>query len=200
MKDKKFIILLTICFLVVTICSGCNTKKQEKSTIGTTNYYFINSNEDKTIEDAKRIDLYVYFDRTKKEPTSANLKKCVQEIVKKYDDYKGIKVYFYDVFEEARPSLTTPMAAGVWAPKGDFREAIYYEKYSPSDYSIIITKNKENFIITDEQRAIYNEYLKIRENCETVDDIVQKLNIPDDEIDEMLDLLTFKMPDRYEQQ
>ena len=52
-------------------------------------------------------------------------------------------VSFYDIMEETYEYSYIPMAVGIWAPKGNFDEALVYHKYKDSNYSIVLKRNKQ---------------------------------------------------------
>src|SRR5690606_20528079 len=137
--------------------------------------YRIMNTYDRSLMSAKRIEVAVYVSDSN--VSTDTLRKYTEEIVKKYkDDYKGVMVSFYDIMEETYEYSNIPMAVGIWAPKGDFNEALFYDKYTDSNYTIVLKKNKQVYTPTAEERQTYIEYIKLRDK--SVEERLEIMNIP----------------------
>jgi len=193
MKRKLSIILLFL--LSLTMFTGCGLFKGKDEVISDVKPYRIMNTYDRSLMSAKRIEVAVYVSDSK--VSTERLRKYTEEIVNKYkDDYKGVMVSFYDIAEETYKYSYIPMAVGIWAPKGDFNEALLYDKYTDSNYSIVLKKNKCVYTPTDEERQSYIDYISLKDK--SVEERFKILNIPEEKTAEFLVMIN-KVKNRYEE-
>lgn len=194
---KRKISMLLIFLLSFSMLTGCNlfNKGKNEKILSDVKPYRIMNTYDRSLMSAKRIEVAVYVSDSN--VSTDTLRKYTKEIVKKYkDDYKGVMVSFYDIMEETYEYSNIPMAVGIWAPKGDFNEALFYDKYTDSNYTIVLKKNKQVYTPTAEERQAYIEYIKLRDK--SVEERLEIMNIPDDKVAEFL-LMIDKIKNRYEE-
>jgi len=194
---KRKISMLLIFLLSFSMLTGCNlfNKGKNEKILSDVKPYRIMNTYDRSLMSAKRIEVAVYISNNK--VSAERLRKYTEEIVNKYkDDYKGVMVSFYDIAEETYEYSYIPMAVGIWAPKGDFNEALLYDKYTDSNYSIVLKKNKRVYTPTDEERQSYIDYISLKDK--SVKERLKILNIPEEKTVEFLVMID-KVKNRYEE-
>jgi len=193
---KKTLNLLLIFLLSLSMLSGCGLFKEKEEVLSDVKPYRIMNIYDRSFMTAKRIEVAVYV-KDKKVSTDT-LRKYTDEVVKKYkEDYKGVMVCFYDVLEETSNHKYIPMAVGVWAPKGDFKEALLYEKYTEKNYSTVLKKNNLTYTPTDEELQSYAKYIGM-DNTLSVEEKLKAMNISEDKASEFINMIN-KVEKRYKE-
>lgn len=193
MKRKLSIVLIFL--LSLSMLTGCGLFKGKNDVLSDVKPYRIMNVHDRSLMTAKRIEVAVYVEDSK--TSTDKLRKYTEDIVKKYkDDYKGVMVSFYDIMEETYEYSYIPMAVGIWAPKGNFDEALVYHKYKDSNYSTVLKRNKRVYTPTDEELQSYIEYIGLKDN--TVEEKLEIMNIPESKVAEFLKMID-KVKNRYEE-
>lgn len=193
---KKTLSLLLIFLLSLSMLTGCGLFKEKGEVLSDVKPYRIMNTYDRSLMTAKRIEVAVYVED--KKVSTDTLRKYTDEIVKKYkEDYKGVMVSFYDVLEETSNHEYIPMAVGVWAPKGNFAEALLYDKYTEKNYSIVLKKNNLTYTPTDEELQSYAKYIGMDDTL-SVEEKLKAINISEDKASEFLNTIN-KVKNRYEE-
>lgn len=192
---KRIVSLLLIFLFVLTTATGCSFLDfGEDKVLSDVKPYRIMNKQDRSLLSAKRVEFAVYV-----EDASAStdaLRKYTNEIVKQYQDkYKGIMVSFYDIQEETASFNNIPFAVGIWAPKGNFKNALIYEDFQEKQYTTVVKKNKQVYKPTEEERALYIRYLQTDKKIE---EFLKEEKISDEGINDFTNLM-HAMKHRYEE-
>jgi len=192
---KRTLSLFLVLSLFLFTLTGCESSKGKNKVLSDVKPYRIINVYDRSMMTAKRIEVAVYVEDSK--VSTDKLHTYTDEIVKEYKgDYKGVMVSFYDVMEETYEHSYIPMAVGVWAPKGDFNEAVLYHKYKDSDYSTILKRNKLIYTPTDEELQSYIKYIGMKDK--TMEGKLKAMDITENKTGEFLKMID-KVENRYEE-
>lgn len=191
---KKHFAFFIILILTFTFLTGCGLFGKKDEVFSDLKPYRITNTYDRSLGEAKRIELSVYLEE--KTTNAETLRKYTNEIVKNYkEDYHGVMVCFYDILEETADPIYTPLAVGIWAPKGNFAEATVFHKYKDSNYSLVLKKNKKVYEPTEEELDMYIDYIRMKDK--TVEEALEAMGVKEEEVVDMLETIS-KVQHRYE--
>lgn len=191
---KTYLLSLLLIATSITI-TGCNINpfaKSNKASVSLQPYMVMNK-YDRSALYSHRAEISVYINE--KKPSADTLRKYANELVKSYDNYNGVIISFYDVMEETYNRSNTPVGIAVYAPQGQFKEALHINNKEKK----IVTVNMNKVVYTpkDTEKELYNTCLKeLRTNPKITNaELAKKLNKDSKEITELLS----KMSTRYKE-